>query len=80
LLLPPFHINFLMSAHLKIDVWYIFKQILFVVFLPMIAGYFTQRYLLKKYGPQKVAKEFSARFSGISTLGGSLNRFHSVIP
>ena len=47
-----FYVDFLMSAHLKVDDWYIFKQILFVVFLPMITRYFTQKYLLKKYGPQ----------------------------
>ncbi|MGC9141708.1 MAG: arsenic resistance protein [Caldimicrobium sp.] len=68
-LATPFYVDFLMSAHLKVDVWYIFNQILFVVFLPMIVGYFTQKYLLKKYGPQKVAKEFSPRFSSISTIG-----------
>ncbi|MEZ0344716.1 MAG: bile acid:sodium symporter [Caldimicrobium sp.] len=68
-LATPFYVDFLMSAHLKVDVWYIFRQIIFVVFLPMMAGYLTQRYLIKKYGPQKVAKEFSPRFSGISTLG-----------
>ncbi len=68
-LATPFYVNFLMSAHIEVDVWYIFKQILFVVFLPMLAGYLTQRYLVRKYGMQRVNKEFSPRFSGISTLG-----------
>lgn len=68
-LATPIYVQFLMSAHLKVDVFFIFKQILFVVFLPMVAGYFTQKYLLKKYGQQKFAKDFVPRFSGVSTLG-----------
>jgi ACR3 family arsenite efflux pump ArsB len=68
-LATPLYVQMLMSAHLKVDVLYIFRQILFVVFLPMVAGYFTQRYLIKKYGQQRLNKEFAPRFSGISTLG-----------
>lgn len=65
----PLYVNFLMSAHIEVDMWYIFKQIIFVIFLPMLAGYLTQIYLLKKYGVQKMQKDIAPKLSGISTLG-----------
>lgn len=65
----PLYVQALMSAHLKVDVWFIFKQIIFVVFLPMIAGYFTQKCLLKKYGPQYMQKTIAPRLSAISSIG-----------
>jgi len=68
-LATPLYVQWLMSAHLKVDVIYIFRQILFVVFLPMLAGYFTQKYLLKTYGQQRFNKEIAPKLSGISTLG-----------
>jgi ACR3 family arsenite efflux pump ArsB len=68
-LATPFYVSFLMSAYLKVDVVYIFKQILIIVIIPMIAGYITQRYLVKTYGPEKFKKNIMPRLSGISTLG-----------
>lgn len=58
-----------MSAHIEVNMWYIFKQIIFVIFLPMIAGYITQQYLLKRYNQSKMQKEIAPKLSGISTLG-----------
>lgn len=68
-LATPLYVQALMSAHLEVDPLYIFKQIVFVVFLPMIAGYITQKYLLKKYGPQYVQKNIAPKLSSISTVG-----------
>ncbi|MFN3505391.1 MAG: arsenic resistance protein [Caldimicrobium sp.] len=65
----PLYVQLLMSAHIEVDMWYIFKQIIFIIFLPMIAGYVTQQYLLKTYSPQKLQKEIAPKLSGISTLG-----------
>ncbi|MFN4196920.1 MAG: arsenic resistance protein [Caldimicrobium sp.] len=65
----PFYVQLLMSAHIQVDMWYIFKQIIFIIFLPMIAGYLTQQYLLRTFSPQKLQKEIAPKLSGISTLG-----------
>ena len=65
----PFYVSFLMSAYLKIDILYIFKQILIIVILPMIAGYLTQRYLLQTYGREAFQKKIQPRLAGLSTLG-----------
>jgi ACR3 family arsenite efflux pump ArsB len=47
----------------------VFQQIFIVVFLPMVAGIATQRYIIKKYGQQKYNKEIKQKFPPISTLG-----------
>lgn len=65
----PLYVQILMSAHIEVNMWYIFKQIIFVIFLPMIAGYITQQYLLKRYNQSKMQKEIAPKLSGISTLG-----------
>ncbi|MFN3921039.1 MAG: arsenic resistance protein [Caldimicrobium sp.] len=65
----PLYVQILMSAHINVDAWYIFKQIIFVIFLPMIAGYLTQQYLIRKYGQSKLQKEIAPKLSSISTLG-----------
>lgn len=68
-LATPVYVQALMSAHLEVDPIFIFRQIVFIVFIPMIAGYVTQRYLLKKYGPQYMQKNIAPKLSFISTIG-----------
>ncbi len=68
-LATPFYVSFLMSTYLKIDVLYIFKQIVFIVLLPMFAGYLTQQSLLKRLGKDGFQKRVIPKLSGISTLG-----------
>lgn len=68
-LATPLYVQALMSAHLEVDPVFIFRQIIFVVFIPMIAGYVTQKYLLKRYGPQEMQKKIAPKLSSISTLG-----------
>jgi len=45
------------------------RQILVVVFLPMLAGYATQRWALKRYGQKVFQEQISPRFPGLSTVG-----------
>ncbi|WP_369681975.1 arsenic resistance protein [Malonomonas rubra] len=68
-LATPFYVEALLGAIVKVELLSIFKQILLIVFLPMVAGALTQTYLLKRYGQQKFQQQVASRFPGLSTLG-----------
>lgn len=68
-LATPFYVRFLMGASVNVDILGIMKQIAFIVFLPMAAGYVTQRYLVGKYGQKVFQEKWAPRFPGFSTLG-----------
>jgi len=68
-LLTPFYIRFLMGARVDVDMLSVMRQILVVVFLPMLAGYATQRWALKHYGQKVFQEQISPRFPGLSTVG-----------
>lgn len=68
-LLTPVYLKILMGTVVEISLIAVFKQILFIVFLPMIAGYLTQVFLIKKYGKEKYKKEIKPKFPILSTLG-----------
>lgn len=65
----PLYIKFLMGAVVDVPIIAIFKQILFIVFLPMVAGYLTQKLLITKYGDEKYQKEIKHKFPALSTVG-----------
>jgi ACR3 family arsenite efflux pump ArsB len=68
-LATPFYVQWLMGATVPVDLWAVFSQIFFIVFLPMVAGHFTQSYLLKKYGQKAFQAEWGPKFPPFSTLG-----------
>ena len=68
-LATPFYVQWLMGASVSVDLWAVFSQIAFIVFLPMLAGHFTQKYLLGKYGQKVFQMEWAPRFPPFSTLG-----------
>lgn len=68
-LATPFYVQFLMGAHVSVDIINIMKQIAFIVFLPMTAGYLTQQSLVKKYGQKGFQEKWAPRFPALSTLG-----------
>lgn len=68
-LATPFYVQYLMGAHVSVDVVNIMKQIVFIVFIPMAAGYVTQQLLLKKYGQKGFHEKWAPRFPALSTLG-----------
>jgi arsenite transporter len=68
-LATPLYLKLLMGAALDVPMGEIFTQIIVIVFLPMAAGYVTQRVLLRMYGPQRYATELKAKFPPISSLG-----------
>ena len=68
-LLTPLYIRFLMGAQVDVDMASVMKQILVVVFLPMVAGYATQRLAVKRYGQKSFQEQLAPRFPGLSTIG-----------
>lgn len=68
-LLTPFYIRILMGTQVDVDLLSVMRQILVVVFLPMLAGYATQRWALKRYGQKVFQEQISPRFPGLSTVG-----------
>ncbi|WP_419786058.1 arsenic resistance protein [Pseudodesulfovibrio sp.] len=68
-LATPFYVKAMLGATIEINLMAVFKQILFIVFLPMVLGYATQRVLVKKYGQSDFQKLIGPRFPPLSTLG-----------
>lgn len=68
-LATPFYVRWLMGAELDVDLVAIFRQIAIIVFLPMIAGHFTQQWLIKRHGAATYQQKFAPRFPPFSTLG-----------
>ncbi|MBW1650022.1 MAG: universal stress protein [Deltaproteobacteria bacterium] len=65
----PFYVKFFMGANLEVNISAVMKQILFIVFIPMIAGYITQQFLMKKYGMKEFQRIWAPRFPALSTIG-----------
>ena len=68
-LATPFYVQAMMGTAIEMSLMAVFKQILFIVFLPMVFGYATQRYLVGRYGQERFQREIAPRFPSISTLG-----------
>ena len=65
----PFYVQFLMGAKVAVDTAAIVRQIGVIVFLPMVAGYLTQRQLVAKYGQKGFQERWAPRFPALSTIG-----------
>jgi len=68
-LATPFYVKALMGASVEVSLGKVFQQIILIVFLPMAAGYATQRLLVKRYGREDFQQRLAPRFPGLSTLG-----------
>jgi arsenite transporter len=68
-LATPFYAQALLGEALKVDVLAVMGQIALIVFLPMAAGYATQRFLVGRYGQKAFAGRIGPRFPALSTLG-----------
>ena len=68
-LATPLYAKWLMGAVVEIPLLNVFKQIVLIVFLPMIAGYGTQRFIIWRYGEAKYHKDIKKKFPVISTIG-----------
>ncbi|NDV27759.1 arsenic resistance protein [Desulfovibrio sp. JC010] len=68
-LLTPFFVKMLLGASIEINLMAVFKQIVFIVFLPMALGFLTQLILVGKYGQAEFQKSIGPKFPPMSTLG-----------
>lgn len=65
----PFYAEALMGEVVSIPMAKVFKQIAIIVFVPMVLGYATQKFIIKRYGPEAYQKRIKMKFPPISTLG-----------
>ncbi|HKK33257.1 MAG TPA: bile acid:sodium symporter [Desulfomicrobiaceae bacterium] len=68
-LATPLYVKGLMGAELSVNMGAVLKQILFIVFLPMAAGFATQQTLIKRYGQKTFQQSLGPKFPPFSTLG-----------
>ncbi len=68
-LLTPLYAKWLMGSVIEIPLMDVFRQIVIIVFLPMLAGYATQRLVIWWYGEAKYHKDIKKKFPMLSTLG-----------
>ncbi len=65
----PFYAEALMGETIEIPMARVFQQIALVVFLPMVLGYATQKFIIRTYGREAYQKRIKMRFPPVSTLG-----------
>ena len=68
-LATPFYVKWLMGRTVNVDPALVMKQVLVIVFLPMLLGFITRRLFLKKFGPAEFKKTWAPRFPSLSTIG-----------
>lgn len=68
-LLAPVYLKGLMGAVIEIPIGKVFMQIALIVFLPLVLGNLTQRYLVSKHGEEIFHKSLKPKFPPFSTLG-----------
>ena len=68
-LVTPFYVMALLGAKVDVNVVMVIKQIVLIVFVPMILGYITRQSLLKRYGMPEFKKRIAPRFPAMSTVG-----------
>lgn len=68
-LATPVYVRLLLGADIVMDLSLVVRQILLIVFVPMGAGYFTQRLLVGRYGQDTFQKRIAPRFPAISAVG-----------
>ena len=68
-LATPLYLKLLMGTVVSISLGEIFSQIIFIVFLPLVAGYLTQLFLKNKFGNEIYEKKYKPKFPLLSTVG-----------
>lgn len=68
-IVTPLYLKGLVGASIDIPFMGIIAQIVKIVFIPMIAGYFTQKFIINKYGQETYIKKYKPKFPLLSTLG-----------
>lgn len=65
----PFYLKWFMGTVVHINLLSISKQIALIVFIPMLLGYITRCFFLKKTDEKFFKEKIAPRFSSISTIG-----------
>ncbi|WP_456385310.1 arsenic resistance protein [Desulfolithobacter sp.] len=68
-LATPLYVQVLMGTKVDMNIVLVVKQIVYIVFIPMLLGYLTRSWLLKKYGMKEFKARLAPRFPSLSTLG-----------
>ena len=68
-LATPVYVMFLLGAKVDMDSILVVRQIVCIVFIPMVLGYFTRSFFMKKYGQKEFKKTWAPRFPSLSTIG-----------
>lgn len=68
-LATPFYAKWLMGAVVEIPLSNIFRQIIIIVFLPMVLGFATRLILIQTVGAQKYNSSLKQKFPAFSTIG-----------
>ncbi|MBF2080295.1 MAG: arsenic resistance protein [Synechococcales cyanobacterium T60_A2020_003] len=65
----PFYAKWLMGTVIEIPLSSIFRQIVIIVFLPMLLGFITRVLLIRIVGADKYHKNLKQKFPAFSTIG-----------
>lgn len=68
-LATPFYVQGLMGQTVNVNLAMVMKQVLTIIFLPMLLGFITRQIFLKKFGPAEFKQTWAPRFPSLSTLG-----------
>lgn len=68
-LLTPLYLSGLLGTVVEVPLLQVFTQIAVIVFLPLVLGYLTQKWLVQRYGAERYNKEIKLKFPPVSTLG-----------
>jgi ACR3 family arsenite efflux pump ArsB len=68
-LLAPVYLKALLGAVVEIPVLQVFGQIALIVFLPLLLGTITQRWLVARHGEPRFNGHYKPKFPPVSTLG-----------
>ena len=68
-LAAPLYVKWLMGTAIEIPLLDIFKQIVFIVFLPMVLGFVTKQIILATLGSDRYHKTLKQKFPVFSTIG-----------
>lgn len=68
-LATPLYVMMLLGAEVDMNVWLVVKQILYIVFIPMLLGYLTRSYFLKRMELKEFKQKLAPRFPALSTIG-----------
>jgi predicted Na+-dependent transporter len=68
-LATPFYVQGLLGARVEVDMLLVARQIMVIVFLPMLLGYCTRQWFLQRYGQEAFKTTWAPRFPSLSTIG-----------